>query len=94
MLVKFERDERKNEINIRKHGFDFRDAWEVFAGPFLVRLDQREDYGEDRWQGIGLLRGQVVVLIFTQRGPDIIRVISLRKARKHEREGFEKALQD
>ncbi len=94
IIVKFEWDERKNEINIRKHGFDFRDAWEVFQGPLLVRLDQREDYGEDRWQGIGLLRGQVVVLIFTQRGSDLIRVISLRKARKHEREGFEKALQD
>jgi uncharacterized DUF497 family protein len=43
---------------------------------------------------VGLLRGEVVVVIFTQRQPDIIRVISLRKAKKHEREGFEKALQD
>jgi len=94
MPMKFEWDERKNEINIRKHGFDFRDAREVFDGPLLVRLDQREDYGEDRWQGIGLIRGQVVVLIFTQRDLEVIRVISVRKATKHEREGFEKALQD
>ena len=28
--VKFEWDEEKNEQNIRKHGFDFADAWEVF----------------------------------------------------------------
>jgi hypothetical protein len=53
-----------NEANIRKHGFDFQDAWEVFQGPLLPRLDQREDYGEGRWQGIGLLGGQVVVVIF------------------------------
>lgn len=56
--VKFEWDERKNIANIRKHGFDFQDAWEVFQGPLLARPDQCEDYGEDRWQGIGLLRGQ------------------------------------
>jgi hypothetical protein len=92
--MKFEWDESKNEANLRKHGFDFHDAREVFQGPLLARLDERENYGEDRWQGIGLLRGQVVVVIFTQRQPDIIRVISLRKAKKHEREGFEKALQD
>jgi hypothetical protein len=92
--VKFEWDERKNEVNIRKHGFDFHDAWEVFQGPLLARLDEREDYGEDRWQGIGLLRGQVVVVVFAQRRSDIVRVISLRKAKKHEREGFERALQD
>jgi uncharacterized DUF497 family protein len=92
--MKFEWDERKNEANIRKHGFDFRDGWELFQGPILARLDEREDYGEDRWQGIGLLRGQVVVVIFTQRQPDVVRIISLRKARKHEREGFEKVLQD
>jgi uncharacterized DUF497 family protein len=42
----------------------------------------------------GLSADEVVVVIFTQRQPDIIRVISLRKAKKHEREGFEKALQD
>jgi hypothetical protein len=66
----------------------------VFQGPLLARLDERKDYGEDRWQGVGLLRGEVVVVIFTQPKPDIIRVISLRKAKKHEREGFEKALQD
>jgi hypothetical protein len=94
VVVKFEWDARKNEANIRKHGFDFHDTWEVFQGPLLARLDEREDYGEDRWQGVGLLRGEVVVVIFTQRQPDIIRVISLRKAKKHEREGFEKALQD
>ena len=92
--MKFEWDARKNETNIRKHGFDFHDTSEVFQGPLLARLDERENYGEDRWQGIGLLRGEVVVVIFTQLQPDIIGVVSLRKAKKHEREGFEKALQD
>jgi uncharacterized protein len=47
--VRFEWDEGKNQINIRKHGIDFRDAVDVFDHPVLTAIDQREDYGEDRW---------------------------------------------
>jgi hypothetical protein len=92
--VKFEWDEEKNEENIRKHGFDFADAWEIFESPMRVALDTREDYGEDRWNGIGLLGNRIVVVVFTERGEEIIRIISLRKALKHERKRFEEALRD
>lgn len=91
--MKFEWDEAKNRRNIRKHGFDFADAPEVFLGPMLARPDTREDYGEERWIGIGFLRGRAVVLAFAQLAPGVIRIISLRKAAKNEREAFEKALQ-
>ena len=47
--VRFEWDELKNQINIRKHGIDFRDAVDVFDHPVLTAIDQREDYGEERW---------------------------------------------
>jgi uncharacterized DUF497 family protein len=90
----FEWNEKKNEENIRKHGLDFADAWEVFAGPSLTKLDTREAYGEDRWIGIGYLRGVVVVFVFTERGEDTIRIISLRKALKHERIRFEESIRD
>jgi uncharacterized protein len=60
----------------------------------LAGLDEREDYGEDRWIGIGLLKGIVVVIVFTGRGEDTIRVISLRKALKHERIKYEQAIRD
>jgi uncharacterized DUF497 family protein len=53
--MRFEWDGRKNQANIQKHGFDFADAWEIFESPMLVALDERADYGEDRWIGIGLL---------------------------------------
>ena len=90
---RFEWDEQKNEENIRKHGLDFEDAPEVFNFPMLVRLDDRTDYGEDRWIGVGMIRGRVVVVVYTERdGGDTIRVISLRKALKHERQGYEKIL--
>jgi len=87
-------DEEKNRENIRKHGFDFNDAWEVFESPMLEDLDTREDYGEDRWLGIGMLGNRVVFVTFTQPDPDILRIISLRKALKDERDRFEEALKD
>jgi uncharacterized protein len=92
--VDFEWDEEKNEENIRKHGFDFADAWEIFESPMRVALDAKEDYGEDRLNRIGLLGNRIVVVVFTERGEDIIRIISLRKALKHERKKFEEALGD
>jgi len=53
--MEFEWDEKKNLENIRKHGLDFTDARQVFQNPVLVKLDDREDYGEDRWIGIGTM---------------------------------------
>ncbi len=92
--MQFEWDEEKNQANIRKHGLDFADAWEIFAAPMLTALDDRDDYGEDRWIGVGLLRSRVVVVVYTERGEDIIRIISLRKALTYERTRYEQALRD
>jgi uncharacterized DUF497 family protein len=92
--VHFEWDEQKNAANIRKHGFDFGDAWEIFESPMLIVLDTREDYGEERWIGIGFLRERIVVIVFAQRSDDMVRVISLRKALKHERIRLEEAVRN
>jgi uncharacterized DUF497 family protein len=92
--VNFEWDEQKNAANIHKHGFDFTDAWEIFEAPMLTAPDTREDYGEERWIGIGFLRARVVVVIYAERSDDVIRVISLRKALKHERIRLEEAIRD
>lgn len=92
--MRFEWDDEKNKSNILKHGFDFADAWEIFEAPLLVGLDDREDYGEDRWIGVGLLRGRIIVVVFTERDADTIRLISLRKASRHERTKYEQAITD
>ncbi len=57
-------------------------------------LDLREDYGEDRWMGIGFLGNLIVVVIYTYGDEDTIRIISLRKALKHERKKFEEAIRN
>jgi uncharacterized protein len=92
--VNFEWDEKKNRLNLRKHGFDFSDAWEVFEGPMRINLDRRIDYGEDRWIGIGLLGNRIVAVTFTNLGVQTRRIISLRKATKHERKKFEEEIRD
>lgn len=92
--MNFEWDEGKNRENIRKHGLDFEDAWEVFDGPLLLQPDRRTDYGEDRWTGIGLLGNRIVVVTFTESGAQTRRIISLRKALKHERKRLEKEIRN
>ncbi|HEY9704452.1 MAG TPA: BrnT family toxin [Allocoleopsis sp.] len=92
--MNFEWDYQKNEANISKHGFDFNDASQVFNFPMIVDLDYREDYGEDRWVGTGLLDGRVVVLVYTQSDEETIRIISLRKALSYERKRYEQYLKN
>lgn len=90
----FEWDEDKNRENIRKHGLDFADAPQMFDFPMLVSLDDRTDYGEDRWIGIGLLSSRTSVVVYIERTGDVIRIISLRKALSHERQRYETFLAD
>jgi hypothetical protein len=92
--MRFEWDAAKNRANIRDHKIDFADAKSVFDGPMLVDMDERQDYGEDRWIGIGLLRNIVVAVVFTEPSRDTIRIVSVRKANKYERKRYEQALKD
>jgi uncharacterized DUF497 family protein len=94
MVMSFEWDEPKNELNIDKHGFDFADAYRIFDSPMVVDLDERRDYGEDRWIGTGLLDKRVVVVIFTEPDRETTRIISLRKALSHERRRYEQYLKN
>jgi uncharacterized protein len=93
-FYRFEWNEAKNNANIRKHGFDFLDAEETFRGVLIVRADLRRDYGENRWFGIGAIQARTVVVVFTERGANTIRIISLRKANRREQKEYEKAIQD
>lgn len=86
-------DEDKRTDNLRRRGLDFVDAAIVMQSLRLTALDTREDYGEDRWCSIGMLYGRVVVLVYSELTPDLIRVISLRKATRHERTQYAHFLQ-
>jgi len=47
-------------------------------------LDQRKDYSEDRWIGIGILKTILAVIVFTEPNENTIRIISARKAATYE----------
>jgi len=92
--MKLEWDKQKNGANVEKHGLDFADAYKVFESPMLIKSDDRKDYGEDRWIGIGLMDLRVVVIVFTEPKAKTVRVISFRKATSDERKRYEQAYKD
>lgn len=95
--MRVEWDEKKRRENIKKHGIDFADAYKIFTQPLLKELDDRFDYDEERWIGIGFLEGRIVVVVFMERedtDEEVIRIISLRKALTHERSKYEQALRN
>ena len=75
--------ERKRAINIKDHGLDFIDAPRVFEGTTYTFEDARFSYGEQRFETLGLLAGVPVSIVHTE-SEDEIRVISFRKATRHE----------
>lgn len=85
----FEWDDTKNDANIRQHAIDFADVSIMFAYPMLTNLDERVDYGEDRWVSIGMLANGIAVVVWTERAQDVIRIISARKANRYERKRYE-----
>lgn len=89
----FEWDEDKAISNLAKHGVSFELAQEVWNDPLHVILPDRVEGDEQRWHAIGLV-GSVVVLVVVHSHPehddeDQIRIISARKATKHERRRYE-----
>lgn len=81
--MNFEWDDDKSQSNIAKHGFDFVGIEAVFDGGTVTILDDRFDYGEERFVTFGLFDGRVVAVAHTETDA-IIRIISVRKATENE----------
>ena len=95
--MKFEWDEEKNKLNIKKHNISFEEASTVFQDVNAVYIyDELHSTDEDRFNVIGIVDtiNQEITVCHCYRGnnDDIIRIISARKATKDEirlyREGF------
>lgn len=76
-------DESKRLANLAKHGLDFVGCDAVFDHPVVTLEDAGDHYGEQRINLIGWLAGRVVRMTYTERGEDL-RIISLRRANRHE----------
>lgn len=87
-------NEVKNQTNKVKHGLDFETAQLVFDDPLSVsRLDSYSN--EERWQTVGAIEQTIVLVVHTwplydsERDEEVGRIISARKATKHERRAYE-----
>ena len=76
-------DEQKRQATLLLRGLDFAVVEELDLDLAEVSRDARKDYGEERLQARGLIRGRLYVVVFTRRGAGL-RLISLRKANKRE----------
>ncbi|MFC5373932.1 BrnT family toxin [Brevundimonas faecalis] len=82
-----ELDPAKDESNIAKHGVSLALGAEMDMETAVVVVDDRRDYGEQRFNALGLIAGRVHAMTFAIR-PPAVRIISLRKANKREQKRF------
>ena len=75
--------ESKRKDNLKKHGFDFVDAEQVFDGPTFTVEDSRSYGGAQRFNSTGFLGTSIVTICHTETD-DEIHIISMRKAESHE----------
>jgi uncharacterized protein len=87
--VQYEWDTAKAADNFLKHGVDFADAVSAVEDPNrLEEVDVRFTYNEERIQIIGMTRGNLLVVIVTMRDEATCRIISARKAIRHEQDRY------
>src|SRR3990167_656666 len=91
--MQFEWDENKRLINIQKHGIDFVDVPAIFELDTVTVIDDRFEYGETRYQTLGLLKSRVILVVHTE-SETVIRIISARKATKYEEKIYFQEISD
>lgn len=84
--MRFGWDPAKAARNLRAHGISFEVAKDLFAPGAVVleAYDVEHSDTEDRFQRIGLSRRGVLMVVYTERAGDLIRIISARRADRAE----------
>jgi uncharacterized DUF497 family protein len=87
--VDYEWDQDKAAANLAKHGVSFTAAARALEDPRKIEvLDDRFDYGEERILSLCMDRGMVLLVVTTLPDENICRIISARKATRHEQERY------
>jgi len=87
----YEWDKTKAASNIQKHGIRFADAVTALEDDSALTVEDDSAKGERRFVTIGMndtLR--MLVVVWTERRINTIRIISARKATAHERKTYDK----
>ena len=89
--MNYEWDDAKSLLNSQKHGcaFDIVSGFDWSAA--VEVLDERFDYGEERWLALGPIGPKLYALAFSPIETETVRVISLRPATKNERKAYVQA---
>ena len=89
-MLKFEWDHTKAQSNLAKHDVSFEEAASVFGDPLALTFsDPDHSIGEKRWLTFGVSSsGRLLVVAHAERG-QAIRIVSARKATRHERGIYE-----
>ena len=86
--MRCEWDGDKAERNARKHGITFEEAATVFADPLALIID--DDSHPENARIIGeSLAARILLVVFIERDREIVRLISARRATRHERRRYE-----
>ena len=85
--MKYDWDAGKAQANFARHKVEFSTAVDFEWDTAVETLDDRFDYGEERWVALGFIGTLLHVMVYVYRA-DEIRIISLRKANRHEREYY------
>jgi uncharacterized DUF497 family protein len=87
--VQYEWDAAKAARNRLRHGIDFVDSIPAIEDPNRIEeTDARFEYDEERTQIIGMAAGAVLFVIMTDRGEDRCRIVSARRATRHEQDRY------
>jgi hypothetical protein len=91
MSVKFEWDDDKAKTSLKKHNVGFDEASTVFTDPFAkIFHDEGHSDQENREILVGhSTLNRLLLVSFTERGRDLVRIISARIATKKERKAYE-----
>jgi len=81
--MELEWDEHKRLYNLQNHKIDFIGSEEIFDGYTATFEDDSVGYNEQRFVTFGKFQERVVAVVHTERDENI-RIISIRKATKHE----------
>ena len=91
-MLRFDWDEAKAALNLVKHGVSFEEAATVFGDPLALTLnDPDHSADERRLLTFGISNRRRVLLVVNLERGRMLRIISARKATKHERSIYEKS---
>ena len=90
--VNIEWDPAKAEANLTAHGVSFAEAATVLEDDFALSREDPDAVDEQRFVTLGVSGlGNLLVVIYTYRNLNVVRVISAWKANKRQRLNYEKS---